>query len=194
MTMTNHVSFDEITDVIYMERITPESIKLVHKVHSHVLMCRECKEIYDTVLTIRETQETDGKPAIHDMIHAAARIEIMVQNGYMLRLKKLENILSSVYYNFEHPMALSARDSMSKEDESRLVDEENDYNRIELQHNNLVISLDACDWENNTPRVLILDRSNNICFFADMELRDDRFYAELPIVENEEYKITIGLK
>lgn len=193
MAMTNHLSFDEIVDVIYMERITPESIKLVHKVHSHVLTCRECKEIYDIVLAIKETQKDSGKAAIHDVIHAATRIGIAVQDGCILTLKKLENILSSVYYNFEHPMALTARDSVTKKDASKLVDEENDYNRIELRHNNLVISLDACDWENNTPRVLILDRSNSVRFFADMKLMDDRFYAELPIEGNEEYEIIIGL-
>ena len=54
MMMTEHLDFDDIVDAIYTDEMTPDNMRLIHRVQAHVMKCDNCRHIYDTILTIRE--------------------------------------------------------------------------------------------------------------------------------------------
>lgn len=40
-----------------MRDITPDNMKLLHKVQSHILKCRECRDVYDKLLRVKQVQD-----------------------------------------------------------------------------------------------------------------------------------------
>ena len=52
--MNEHISFDDLQEFVYANKLTPALIRLGAKINSHVLVCTECAEQYDALLELRE--------------------------------------------------------------------------------------------------------------------------------------------
>lgn len=199
---TDHVSFDDIEKCVYMKDITPDNLRLLQRVQSHVLKCGECRNVYDKLMSVKNVQEdildgsltadTEVSSKAADLIsNVAARLVVSIQKGIKLTLDRIDNLIDSVDYSFDHPMALASRSSGSDEDEMALVDEENDYNRLELSSDGLKVTLDAEDWEDSIP-VIVVKQMDGTQHTVEMTSRGDRYIAVLPIDISGQYEICIG--
>ena len=135
--ITEHLNFEDIVDAIYADEMTPDNMRLIHRVQAHVMKCDSCRHIYDTIQTIgdwREDELSDEKFAAVSfpelLKSAAVSLSVSISNGCRLALDGIQQLASGLDYSFEHPLALAARSGAGDEDMSRLVDEENDYNRM----------------------------------------------------------------
>ena len=96
MMMTEHLDFDDIVDAIYTDEMTPDNMRLIHRVQAHVMKCDNCRHIYDTILTIREWQEgvlSDEKLAqfsFPELLRSAVvGLSVRVSNGSRLVLDSI---------------------------------------------------------------------------------------------------------
>ena len=53
-----HVSFDDIAELMLSDRLTPEIMELSGKVFRHISKCSECKDLYMSMLKVRESLES----------------------------------------------------------------------------------------------------------------------------------------
>lgn len=204
--MTNHISFDDIEKCVYMEDITPDNMRLLHRVQSHLLKCSECRDVYDKMLRVKQVQDDIDAGIIPEgyvakkseesknaIVNVAARLIVTVEKGIRLTLDSIDNVLDTLEYNFDHPMALASRSGRAAESETILVDEENDYNRLSIDTDGLTVTLDAEDWDGIVP-VLELKTLDGKVFSVEMAKQDDRYTAQLPIDVSGRYEISIGCK
>ena len=52
-----HITFDEMTEVIFADKASPEIQSLSDKINSHILFCDQCYETYSRLLQLKETLE-----------------------------------------------------------------------------------------------------------------------------------------
>ena len=197
--MTEHLNFEDIVDAIYADEMTPDNMRLIHRVQAHVMKCDSCRHIYDTIQTIRDWREdelSDEKFAAASfpelLKSAAVSLSVSISNGCRLALDGIQQIASGLDYSFEHPLALAARNGAGDEDMSRLVDEENDYNRLTLDGNKLTVSLDAEDWGSDIPVLIAADADKNVYFCDEMKLLDGRYTSVVAVPNDGTYDIMIG--
>lgn len=197
--MTEHLNFEDIVDAIYADEMTPDNMRLIHRVQAHVMKCDSCRHIYDTIQTIRDWREdelSDEKFAAASfpelLKSAAVSLSVSISNGCRLALDGIQQLASGLDYSFEHPLALATRNGAGDEDMSRLVDEENDYNRLTLDGNKLTVSLDAEDWGSDIPVLIAADADKNVYFCDEMKLLDGRYTAVVAVPNDGTYDIMIG--
>ncbi len=197
--MTEHLNFEDIVDAIYADEMTPDNMRRIHRVQAHVMKCDSCRHIYDTIQTIRDWREdelSDEKFAAASfpelLKSAAVSLSVSISNGCRLALDGIQQLASGLEYSFEHPVALAARNGAGDEDMSRLVDEENDYNRLTLDGNKLTVSLDAEDWGSDIPVLIAADADKNVYFCDEMKLLDGRYTAVVAVPNDGTYDIMIG--
>lgn len=202
--MTKHISFDDIEKCVYMRDITPDNMRLLHKVQNHILKCSKCRDIYDKILRVEQIQDDIVAENIFEiyapnkneenktrLVNVAMRMVVSIEKGIRLTLDGIDNFLNPLEYSFEHPMVLAARSSEIQKDEMTLVDEENDYNKIILNTEGLIITLDADEWYGGKP-VLEIKASDGKSYSVNMIRRNGRYEALISIDESGRYEISIG--
>ena len=201
---TKHINFEDIEKCVYMRDITPDNMKLLHKVQSHILKCRECRDVYDKLLRVKQVQDdivvdntleeyASEKYEVNKTggMRVATRIVVSIEKGIRLTLDGIDNFLNSFEYNFEHPIALATRTSEIQKNEMALVDEENDYNKIILDTEGLKITLDADEWNGRKPVLEAKTLDGKSCS-VNMLRRNDRYEVLIPIDVSGRYEISIG--
>lgn len=197
--MTEHPDFDDIVDAIYADEMTPDNMRLIHRVQAHVMKCETCRQTYETILAIKEWQEgehSEVEPATISLSgllkNAVVNLSVSISDGCRLSLERLQQMVSAYEYSFEHPVAIAARSGAGEEDLSSLVDEENDYNRLKVDKNQLTISLDAEDWSEGIPVLIVTDAEGHVCCCDEMKPVDGRYRLVVPIQADGVYDIVIG--
>ena len=75
--MSKHLTFSEMADVAFMERLEDDIKALVLKVQSHVLECAECKETYNKLVSLHETTTRLAYDAAHTLRHKAVALKFI---------------------------------------------------------------------------------------------------------------------
>lgn len=52
--MSEHLSLEELSKFVWMERITPETMKLALRVNQHLLVCPDCAHQVEQMQTVYE--------------------------------------------------------------------------------------------------------------------------------------------
>ena len=92
-----------------MRDITPDNMKLLHKVQSHILKCRECRDVYDKLLRVKQVQDdivvdntleeyASEKYEVNKTggMRVATRIVVSIEKGIRLTLDGIDNFFEFI--------------------------------------------------------------------------------------------------
>ena len=55
--MTEHINFEEIETLVYPQKVDPQYFSLAAKVNAHIAVCSQCRQVYEALLSVRQTAE-----------------------------------------------------------------------------------------------------------------------------------------
>lgn len=117
-----HVSFDDIAELMLSDRLTPEIMELSGKVFRHISKCSECNELYMSMLKVRESLESldysalrAAEPSLSERLVSGAK---KVIKRISFRISEMSEILGFDSAGFAHPELSLAMKSASAEPEN----------------------------------------------------------------------------
>ena len=198
--MNQHLDFNEIVEFIYSDNIDANKI-LAHRVNSHIFNCKKCRQVYDTIYDVYELGFEKGIVEVNrnikeienqHIVSFGTLIRLKIDNNKKLVLEQLKNIGKTKYF-FSYPLELATRSSGGKSEQyGILVDDENEFNEIALKNGKLIVKLDAEDFEDDIPVLMIRQKGGEILFLDSMERENDCFYSEVVVPEECELEIKFG--
>lgn len=207
-----HLTFNEIVDAIYTTELTPESARHIARVNAHVMNCPDCFKIHKAVYEIYELGFEQGLDVVNERLQELeekyslandssiaekvknyiTQIALDVENGKKLILNNIKS-LSTLKYYYSYPIALATRGGNQQIDTSKLIDDENVDNLIELNDGLLKIQFSKIEYDGISmpyPSIEILT-DNEVIYDGPMDEDNEKLFKCVKVKDNEKLYINI---
>lgn len=201
--LNEHLIFDDMVDFVYSTELTDEAIKLAQRVNSHIFTCKECREVYESLLAIKEATderileniqvaEAQDKVGLLDKFVAA--ITISIKEKSQILIDAVNNYKPDHAFDFGYPVALATRGegNLNNQVKNVIIDDDNEFNQISYENGCLIIQLDAEDWNIHAPEVMLLDNEGKVIASGTMAISGGSYSKRFIIDDIDHISIYIG--
>lgn len=198
--MDRHISFEEMVEFLNRTTMEKKDMKAIMEMNRHIFNCRECNELYHTLLNFEdfmESLESPEKLIVNQVLEvmqgvkdAAAQLVIKVSEG----LEVLESKLSDDEwaFNFMHPLALGSRGAGdTTKDQKVVIDDENSINKLTYDADKITMELDREILPEGTSWAVLVSDDGSYIDIQKINFENSVGKVEFKITEETTYQLYV---
>lgn len=191
--MEKHIDFEDAVKYITCREINADSIKMAQKINAHILECKQCRKMYNTILEFYNLGRNNSFD--RDLFDSVKNLRMLIKFKIDEKINILiDHVADSLYY-YDYPVLIGTRgtDSDNCKSHNVVVDENNSLNIVKIDDEFCIIDIDKDECEINTPIILITNNNGTIIFSGIMIEQDEVFRIKVPLRQSE-YNVYIVTK
>lgn len=183
--MEKHIDFEDAVEYITCREINADSIKLAQKINAHILECKQCRKMYNTILEFYDLACNNS--CDRNLFDSVKNIRMLIKFKIDEKINILIDHMAESLYRYDYPILIGARgaDADNCKSHNVVVDENNGLNIVSIADEFCIIDVDKDECGINIPTILVTNNDGNIIFSGVMTEQDEVFRIKVPLKQSE---------